>query len=59
MKRNKTKKVKLKLPEPRCKNCTRNTLRECEESKGPNDTCDYHYHILVKQADDLLKLLEA
>jgi len=59
MKKVNTEKVKLKLPEPRCKNCTRNTLNECEESLGPEDTCGYHYHILVKQADNLVKLLEA
>ena len=59
MKRDRVKKMKLKLPEPRCKNCTMNTLNECEESKDPEDTCEYHYPILVKQAKDLLKLLEA
>ena len=59
MKRNKTKKVKLKLPEPRCKNCTQNTLYECEESHGPEDYCCYFYPVHLKQAEDLLKLLEA
>ena len=59
MKQYRTKDVKLKLPEPACENCSRNTLGECEESHGPDDCCQYYYPIHLKKADNLVKLLEA